>query len=151
MSELQKPFTMDLNYAELIKQGEDERKLRKENKMVKPFTMDLDKAKSGDKMYLVLYVYTSQDGEDIRDFEFITGRQNTYDRIKELLIATEDCEQLDAMKSLVFVDSPKIQISNRLNAYTFMKDMRLNNKIVDDTSFDINDYYYEVDNNEEKE
>lgn len=144
MSEMQKPFNMDLDYAKLIEEGKEERKARQENKMVKPFTMDLQRAKAGEKMYLVLYVYTCQSGEDIHDFEFIIGRQDTYDKIKELLINSDTDEQLDAMRSLVFVDSPKIQISNRLSIYSFMKDMKFNGKIDDDTSFDINDYYYEV-------
>lgn len=151
MEEMKKPFSMDLDYAKLIEEGEEERKVRQENKMVKPFTMDLKMAKSGEKMYLVLYVYTCQIGEDVHDFEFIVGRQATYDRIKELLTSSDEDEQLDAMRSLVFVDSPKIQISKRLSIYSFMKDMKLNNKINDDTSFDINDYYYEVDENEEQE
>ena len=54
------------------------------------------------------------------------------------------------MKSLVFVDSPKIRISNKLNVYTFMKDMKFSDKIVDESSFDIQDYYYELEENDEE-
>lgn len=151
--EMQKPFSMDLNYAKLIEEGETERKERQEaDKMTKPFTMDLDYAKSQDKLYLVLLVFNHNydGGEDTRDFEFIHGRQFTYDRLKQLLTDPNADEQLDAMKSLVFVDSPKIRISNKLNVYTFMKDMKFSDKIVDESSFDIQDYYYELEENDEE-
>lgn len=141
---------MDLDYAELIQEGEQERKQRQENKLTKPFTMDLQAAKAGEKMYLILLVYTCQDSEDVHDFQFIIGRQATYDRLKELLQNSDNDEQLDAMKSLVFVDSPKIQISKRLSVFSFMRDMKLNNKVIDDTSFDIHDYYYEMEDNDEE-
>lgn len=149
MEEMKKPFTMDLDYAKLVKEGEEERKASQE-KMTKPFVMDLDYAKSENKLYLILIVYSRIDGEDMHDFEFVTGRQNVYDRIKELLTANERGEEVDAMKSLIFVDSPKVQISKKLSLYRFMKDMKINDKVIDESSFDIQDYYYEEENGNEE-
>lgn len=150
--EMKKPFSMDLNYAKLIEEGEEERKERQKEKLTKPFTMDLDHAKAQDKLYLILLVFNHNydGGEDTRDFEFIHGRQFTYDRLKQLLTDPNTEEQLDAMKSLVFVDSPKIQISKRLSVYQFMRDMKINDKVTDNSSFDIQDYYYELEENNEE-
>lgn len=102
------------------------------------------------KKYLVLlYITSTVDNlEDGKDFFFENGRQATYDRIKHLL---ENDWQVDCMKSLVFVDSPKVTIATRTSVYTFMKDVREQKKVIDDTSFDIEDYYYEVDDKEESE
>ena len=94
------------------------------------------------KMYLVLlYIPSMEDNiEDSKDFFFKTGRQAVYDRIKELL---EENPNIDCMKSLIFVDSPNITISNRTSVYSFMKDVRERKSVIDDTSFDIRDFYYD--------
>lgn len=102
------------------------------------------------KKYLVLlYITSTEDNiEDGKDFFFENGRQAVYDRIKGML---ENNWNIDCMRSLVFVDSPKITIASHTTIYSFMRDVREQKKVIDDSSFDIEDYYYEVDEEESEE
>lgn len=142
--EMEKPFTMDLDYAK--SQAEKQSKpVRKP--MVKPFRMD--PAANKEKLYLILlYIYDSNsDTEYAQEFQFIKGRQQTYDTLKTYL-EMEDLE-VDAMKSRVLVDSPKVSISHKYSVFAFMRDMKERLAVEDNTSFDINDYYYEEDEENE--
>lgn len=141
-----KPFTINIG------KEENDKKEQKERKLIKPFTIE---AAPPVKLYLVLKYYNSNgdNEEDYRDFEFFKGTtQEMYDHLK---VEIENSDEFDIMKSRLLVDSPNIQISHKLNIYTFMKDARDTNRIVDESSFNIDDYYYdledmEADNNGEE-
>ena len=91
------------------------------------------------------------DGEEIRDFEFFEGTsQDLYDYLKAEIEADSDT-QLDVMRSRILVDSPKISISHKCSVYMFMKDLRNRGVVMDDTSFDIEDYFYSFENEEKGE
>lgn len=111
--------------------------------MVKPFTT---KFTPKEKLYLILKVsevVTCADNQDpvINEFEYFIGTtQQLYDALKPE-IENADCK-LDVEQSLVLVDSPNIRISHICTVAMFMKDVRDTGKVIDDTSFDINDYTY---------
>lgn len=150
---MEKPFTMDLNYVELIEKNEDnsskdEIAEKNKEKPVKPFRLGLPPKDNSGRLYLILlYIEDGNESELLTHFEFITGRQTTYDKLKDMILY----ENVDAMKSLVLVDSPKVSISHKYSVYQFMRDMKEKLLIKDETSFDINDYYYEVDEDEQKQ
>ena len=121
-----------------------------------------NKNKNGDLYkYLILLEgeYKYKDGENYKSFELITGRQAAYDFIKDILENMHDSDyeyMLDVSKSriiseppVITPDTPRITLSNMLTLYSFMKIMREQNKIVDDSSFDIEDYFDEDIDNEE--
>lgn len=122
-----------------------------------------EKNKNGDLYkYLILLEgeYKYKDGENYKSFELITGRQAAYDFIKDILENMHDSDyeyMLDVSKSriiseppVITPDTPRITLSNMLTLYSFMKIMRERNKIVDDSSFDIEDYFDEDIDNEEQ-
>lgn len=122
----------------------------------------LEKNKNGDLYkYLILLEgeYKDGDGENYKSFEMIQGRQAAYDFIKEILENMTDSDYeyiLDVSKSkiiseppVITEDTPRITLSNMLSVYSFMKIMRQQNKIKDDTSFDIEDYFDGYIENEE--
>ena len=92
--------------------------------------------------------FESKDGdsENVRDFAFVTGRSVVYKMLRDYLTADSDL-QLDAMKSRILVDSPKVQISHPYSVFAFMRDMKEKLLVTDDTSFDIYDYYYDEEEN----
>lgn len=113
-------------------------------------------AKLGDKFkYLILLEgeYRDNDGENYRTFEFITGRQDTYDFIKELLKSQDegDTEYIldvslsrilsEPPASMITPDTPRLTLSNMLSVYSFMKLMKDKGKVVDNTDFNIEDYF----------
>ena len=115
--------------------------------MIKPFEILAEGAADPTrKLYLVLlYIGSDSDNEeDTKDFFFVKGRQAVFNAIKDAL----ENYNVDAMRSLIFVDSPKVTISTKTTVYQFMKDMINTNKVINDTNFDINDYYYEIDDTE---
>lgn len=118
-------------------------------------SMDAEKKNDpNNKLYLILFYIENQDNSDSEyttTFEFVTGRQKTYDMIKDMLKDPEYGRFIDVSKSRVYADSPKIQISHKVSIYKFMYDMKYKNLVEDnDSSFDIDDWKdaVEVDNNE---
>lgn len=103
--------------------------------------------------YLVLLEgeYIDSDGENYKSYEIIKGRQATYDFIKDLLESqnTGISEYIvDVSKSKIIVEppvitpeTPRITLSNMLSVYAFMKAMKEKGRIVDESSFDIEEYY----------
>ena len=100
-----------------------------------------------EKKYLITIIGYEIDNENIeyRTWEFIEGRQKAYDFIKDLLIAEpEDVGfVMDVMKSKVLLDSENFKYSDAPSVFVFMDMMRVSNKIIDESTFDIKDYYYE--------
>ena len=124
--------------------------------MEQPFTT-IDTPKN--KIYLILKVYNDADavdgeGETIRDFEFFTGTsQELYDKAREEILESDDIsvrQKIDVMKSMILVDSSKITIGvalrndNPCSMYRIMKNLKEQGKVEDDSSFDIDDYKYDL-------
>lgn len=141
-----KPFTFDSDAA---------REAGILPKLIKPFKMDPKKSKR--KLYLILKYYTNNTdgGEDEKDWEFFKGTtQELYDHVKaEILIDT----RFNVMRSKIFVDSPSITIGTKnTSVFGIMRGLQDSKKVVESSSFDISDYYYdeedtEVENGEEQE
>lgn len=128
--------------------------------MVQPFTTIDTPVK---KLYLLLKVYDDFDAgegesEQIRDWEFFSGTsQELYDKVKEEILESEDSsvrQKIDVMQSIILVNSTKVTIEiavskNRpCSYYTIMKNLKEQGKITDESSFDIEDYKYDIDKEE---
>ena len=145
-----KPFTRPEENIEVNIEKKDAVHKEEQPKLIKPFTRV---ETPSTKLYLVLKYYDEKDldGEEIRDFEFFEGTsQDLYDYLKAEIEADSDT-QLDVMRSRILVDSPKISISHKCSAYMFMKDLRNRGVVLDNTSFDIEDYFYSFETEEKGE
>lgn len=93
-----------------------------------------------EKTYLILIdgEETSEGGSRFRDWEIVTGRQNAYDYIKNMLENIYVSINVDTSK--IIVNSDKVKVLNGLTIYEFMKAMKDEDKVIDYTSFDIDDY-----------
>ena len=102
--------------------------------------------------YLILLEgeYISNEGEPFKTYDIIVGRQKAYEYIKQWLIGEDETDvRINVTKSRILVEpeiiterTPRITLSNMLNIYRFMRDMKEQQKIIDDdSSFDIQDYY----------
>ena len=99
----------------------------KENKLVNPIVIDSKDPEL--KEYLILLV--GLNGEDeFKEFQFITGRTSTYERIKTFI----DAIDIDA--SYVLVEG--VSLENRVTVYEFMRHMHMN--FYQDDNFNIEDY-----------
>lgn len=163
--EMIKPFTVEVTKEdedkplspteEVAKQAPNPITVIKDGvEMIQPFTTIDTPVK---KLYLILRVYNDMDAgegelEQIKDFEFFTGTsQELYDKLKEEIIDSKDesvRQKLDIMDSIVMVDSSKITLSvvmskkKPCSIYKIMRNLKEQGKVVDDTSFDIEDYRY---------
>lgn len=91
-----------------------------------------------EKTYLILLDgQEKDDNTKFRDWEFIEGRQKAYDYIKNMI--ESEYLNIDVLESKIIVDS--IKITDGISIYEFMKTMKEKDKIIDYTSFDIEDYY----------
>lgn len=148
--EMIKPFTRPEENIEVNIEKKDTVHKEEQPKLIKPFTRV---ETPSTKLYLVLKYYDEKDldGEEIRDFEFFEGTsQDLYDYLKAEIEADSDT-QLDVMRSRILVDSPKISISHKCSVYMFMKDLRNRGVVLDNTSFDIEDYFYSFETEEKGE
>lgn len=119
--------------------------------LIKPFQILAEGAQDPNhKLYLVLVVNSSMEDnvEDDRDFFFVKGRQAVFDKIRLML---ESGEPIDIMRSLIYVDSNKVKISMRTSVYRFMRDCLNTSKVINDSGFDIGDYYYDYEYEERTE
>ena len=173
--EMIKPFTVEIgkeDQDESVNQIRSTDEVKKEapkpttvirngEEMVQPFTT-IDTPTR--KLYLLLKVYNDVDAgegeaEQLRDFEFFTGTsQELYDKIREEILESDDSsvrQKIDVMQSMILVDSNKITIGVAMSKtkpcsmYKIMKNLKDQGKIVDETSFDIEDYKYDSDNEQE--
>lgn len=138
---MDKPFVYDDNYAKLMEAIQMEQRALEAGETIKPFTIEPDDSGETKLYLLLLYIDDGNNSEPIQEFIFITGRQKAYDTLKTYV--ENDIAYVDVMKSRVLVDSPNVSISHKLSVYMFMKNMRESGKIIDDTSFDIEEYWYE--------
>lgn len=93
-----------------------------------------------EKVYLILLEGrdTEEDEALFREWEFKEGRQQAYDYIKSML--ESDYIIIDVMESKIIVSSEKVKVTDGITIYEFMKAMKENDKVIDYTSFDIEDY-----------
>jgi hypothetical protein len=93
-----------------------------------------------EKTYLILIEgqTNDNDGELMRDWDFKVGRQEAYDYIKNYL--ESDYIVVDVINSKIVVSSEKIKVTDGVSIFKFMKAMKEDNKVIDETSFDITDY-----------
>ena len=93
-----------------------------------------------EKVYLILIdgIDKEDDTKPYRDWELVTGRQAAYDYIKSML--ENEYIIINVEESKIIVDSEKVKISDGVSIYAFMENMKENDKIIDYTSFDIEDY-----------
>ena len=93
-----------------------------------------------EKVYLILIDGQENDneGQRIRDWEVVEGRQAAYDYIKNMILS--DYIIVDVMESKIIVSSEKVKVTDGVSIYKFMKGMKENDKVIDYTSFDIEDY-----------
>lgn len=106
-----------------------------------------------EKIYLILIDGESRNddnsGEQYRDWEIVEGRQAAYDYIKGIL--ESEYVIVDIKKSKIIVSSDKVKITDGISIYHFMKKMKDSDKVIDYTSFDIEDYLsYESDSEGEE-
>lgn len=107
------------------------------------------------KKYLILITGETYDNENIeyRSWELIESRQATYDWILETLIKSpeEIGYNFDVMKSKILVDSKNVAVSEAISVYRFMLLMKTENKVQDESTFDIEEYYYDEEGNDEED
>lgn len=111
--------------------------------------------------YLVLIEGEWIDNEQpYKWFQIVTGRQNAYDYIKELLkdYAKDNEIFIDIEKSMIIADAavvnentPRITFDNAYNIYRFMFEMKSRAMIKDDSDFCIDDYKPEREESSDEE
>lgn len=143
-----KPFSMVLSDDDIRAVEGDEGITKRKEALEKPFI--IDETMIQEKEYLLLLVFTIDNYEDEKTFEFITGTTvDVYKFIKDQM-ANDNESCLDIKKSFVIVDSPKVSISKRITIYKFMKNALVTGKVIDDSGFNIDEFYYK-DSDEEIE
>lgn len=97
-----------------------------------------------EKEYLILIdgYENDNDGSRFRDWEVVVGRQNAYDYIKNML--ENEYVSINVDTSKIIVNSDKVKVLNGLTLYEFMKAMKDEEKVIDYSSFDIEDYVGDI-------
>ena len=90
-----------------------------------------------DKIYLVL-IDGESECQKFRDWEILEGRQKAYDYIMNLL--KSNYAEIDIHESRIIVSSEKVKVTDGISIYEFMKVMKEKDKVIDYSSFDIEDY-----------
>lgn len=91
-----------------------------------------------EKVYLILIDGVDDEEKPMRDWQFKEGRQEAYDYIKNLLMSQHAI--IDVQESRIIVSSEKVKVSDGISIYEFMKAMKESDKVIDYSSFDIDDY-----------
>ena len=97
-----------------------------------------------EKIYLILLDGTEPEyGHDdvakpFRDWQIKEGRQAAYDYIKSML--ENQYVEINVHESRIIVSSEKVKVTDGISIYEFMKVMKEQDKVIDYTSFDIEDY-----------
>lgn len=146
-----KPFSMVITDDDIrAVEGEEAVKERHEA-LQKPFIMDETMMKEKEYLVLMEFEFPEEDRENERFFDFITGTTSTvYEYIKGIMYNDNE-SGLDIMHSYVIVDSAKVTISKRITIYKFMKNAIVTGKVIDESGFNIDEYYYEDPDEEEEE
>lgn len=102
------------------------------------------------KKYLILFAGYVDDEEFIgyNPWVMVVGRQNAYDTVKDYFLSKELSESgitFDAYESRIVVESKKGGIRlDGISVYKFMKSMKSEGKVVDDSDFDIEEWAVDV-------
>lgn len=147
-----KPFSMIITDDDIrAVEGEEAVQKRHEN-LQKMITIDETMVQNKEYLLLTEFVLSDDNAENERNFEFITGTTaDIYNHIKNMMF-DGNVAGLDIMHSYIIVDSPKVSISKRITIYKFMKNAIVTGKVIDESGFDIEDYFYEdPDESEEEE
>ena len=88
-----------------------------------------------EREYLLLLSYYDEKMENT--YQGCVGRQNVFDFIKSII------EEIDIERSLILAET--VQLKDAINIYDFMKDCILNQTVVNDDGFDIEDYVVNID------
>lgn len=120
---------------------------------------DEDVIKQGENILYLLLIegdYTDDSAEVYRFYEFITGRQEAYDKIKDLLEYEDENYRINVDTSIIYAENPNIKnsrlkLSNGITFYKFMTDCVVLGKVKDESSFCIDDYHQEPDPTKEVE
>lgn len=93
-----------------------------------------------EKTYLILLDGVDNDNtaNPFRDWQMKEGRQAAYDYIKEMV--ENQYVNINVHTSRIIVSSEKVKITDSISIYKFMKTMKENDKVIDYSSFDIEDY-----------
>lgn len=102
-----------------------------EQKALRPAIIFDEKKDPEERIYVVLYIANDEKGEEIKSWEEIEGRTNTYKFIKGMI------DNINIYESRVLVET--VSLADSLNVYEFMK---ITSKHITDTTFDIEDYNY---------
>ena len=98
-----------------------------------------------EKEYLILFkAYVNDTDEEYREWEYVKGRQEAYDTIKQYFAMTE-CENgtltYDAFESRIIVQSSSGVVPIKgISVYKFIKTMILKDLVIVDSSFDIDEW-----------
>ena len=97
-----------------------------------------------EKIYLILIdgVEVDEYEKPFRDWQIKEGRQAAYDYIKDIIMS--EYVMVNVYESKIIVSSEKVKVTDGISIYEFMKSMKENDKIIDYTSFDIEDYADDV-------
>lgn len=94
---------------------------------------------------LLLYIFKDDDldysEEECRSWKMRIGRQATYDYLKELI----ETESIDPTRSYIMAESSTLKTSRKI--YNFMRRMKEDGRVIDNTEFNISDYKYANNNN----
>lgn len=110
----------------------------------KPFT------RQETKMYLILSEYSEVDTDEqiSHDWEIFYGTtQELYDKLK--IMIEDESMHYDVMKSRLLVNGETARLKTNVSVYHFMSMQIERGNAVDETGFDISDYYYELSEEEE--
>lgn len=98
---------------------------------------------NSEKRYLVLIEASRGEREidSIRDWMICSSRQETYDYIKETLIAlTDDGIEVDVDEASIVLAITEDDCSSAATIREYMQYMRDTGKVIDESSFDIEEY-----------
>jgi hypothetical protein len=87
-----------------------------------------------EKLYLILIVGFDEEGNEFRDFEWVTGRTTAYEFIKD----TAKEERADLFQSKIIAETQPIEKAKTL--VEFMRYCSDNELVQEDSGFDIMDY-----------
>ena len=110
-----------------------------------------------EKEYLILFAAYVNDSSYIqyKEWEYVKGRQNAYDCIKDYFLNFKEDEkgftlQFDAFESRIIVQSSSGVVPIKgISVYKFIKTMVMKDLVIPDSSFDIEEWEPDSDNEKE--
>ena len=97
--------------------------------------LDGDEEKGDNKKYLLLY-YAEDNGEEIKSFEYITGRNSLYEYIKAAILEYD----LDPHRSTIMLLREDGSSTKANSVFSIFHYFKLKGFYEEDAEFDIDDY-----------